>query len=70
MRKDVKNLTLRIPKQTHSWVVEEAKRNHRTINAQLLFWIQEKMGSAEKKKPQSGNSEVSNSIHKSIGNKL
>ena len=59
----------RMPKELHQFLIDEAKRNERSRNGQMVLWLKEKMN--EQQKAEAVTTEVSiksSKQHNRIGN--
>lgn len=43
-----KNITIRFPTPVYEWIVESAKKNHRSLNKEIVFWIRKAIEIARK----------------------
>lgn len=49
MKQPLANVTLRIPFDLHQFLAEEAEKNMRTLNNQMLVWIKQQKEAKELK---------------------
>jgi len=43
MRENLVQFNFRMPKDVHQFLIDEAKRNERSRNGQMVSWLKEKM---------------------------